>query len=269
KKTEHYGNTPFTIHLDSTVSQLVGIPIYIERLSNSKYMISARGEEVGLYDVLSNKGTGKVPVVDIQEVLDINKPFESKNLSFRITFNDQFKLEEESKMYFKINNQTALAEGYRNSLTIEPISKESNIVQLSIQQAVPQKGVDFINAVMRVYLDNELYKKNQLGLRTIEFIDNQLTGVSDSLRQVEGTRGSFRSQSNVIDIRTSASTLTTNLDKLETERANLDVKLQYYQYIANSLKNPGVNDIVAPSTFGVDDPLLNSLLIELSKLNQE
>src|SRR5690606_12965929 len=42
KKTEHYGNTPFTIHLDSTVSQLVGIPIYIERLSNSKYMISAR-----------------------------------------------------------------------------------------------------------------------------------------------------------------------------------------------------------------------------------
>src|SRR5690606_13444217 len=107
KKTEHYGNTPFTIHLDSTVSQLVGIPIYIERLSNSKYMISARGEEVGLYDVLANKGTGKVPVVDIQEVLDINKPFESKNLSFRITFNDQFKLEEESKMYFKINNQTA------------------------------------------------------------------------------------------------------------------------------------------------------------------
>ena len=270
RKTEHYGNTPFTIDLDSSANQLVGIPIYIERLSNSKYMVSVKGEEVGTYDVLENRGTGKVPVVDIQEVLDINRPFESKNLSFRITFNDQFKLEEGAKMYFRINNQVYMAEGYRNQLTIEPISKESNIVQLSIRQAVPQKGVDFINAVMRVYLDNELYKKNQLGLRTIEFIDQQLTGVSDSLRQVEGTLESFRTQSNVIDIRTSASTLTTNLDKLETEKANLDVKLQYYQYIANSLKNPqGTNDIVAPSTFGVDDPLLNSLLIELSKLNQE
>src|SRR5690606_4438019 len=103
---------------------------------------------------------------------------------------------------------------------------ESNIVQLTIQQAVPQKGVDFINAVMRVYLDNELYKKNQLGLRTIEFIDNQLTGVSDSLRRVEGTLESFRARSNVIDIRTSAQTLTTNLLKHETETAKHEYKLQ-------------------------------------------
>src|SRR5690606_18311196 len=141
---------------------------------------------------------------------------------------------------------------YRNQLNIEPISKESNIVQLTIQQAVPQKGVDFINAVMRVYLDNELYKKNQLGLRTIEFIDNQLMGVSDSLRRVEGTLESFRAKSNVIDIRTSAQTLTNNLDKLETERANLQVKLQYYQTIANSLKSGTGTDLIAPSTFGVD-----------------
>jgi capsular exopolysaccharide synthesis family protein len=212
----------------------------------------------------------RVPIVDIQEVLDINKPFESKNLSFTITFNDAFKLEEDTRMFFKVNNQVSLAEGYRNQLAIEPISKESNIVQLSIQQAVPQKGVDFVNMVMRVFLDNELYKKNQLGLRTIEFIDNQLTGVSDSLRQVEGTLESFRARSNVLDIKTSAGNLTNNLDRLETEKADLDVKLKYYQYIANSLRNDaGTNDIVAPSTFGVEDPLLNSLLIEMSKLNQE
>lgn len=269
KKSEHYGNTPFTIQLDSSVNQMIGIPIYIERLSSSKYMVKAQGKDVTTYDVLTNRTTGKVPVVDIQEVLDINKPFQSKNLSFSITFNDAYKVEPDTKMFFRVHNQVSLAESYRNQLNIEPISKESNIVQLTIQQAVPQKGVDFINAVMRVYLDNELYKKNQLGLRTIEFIDNQLTGVSDSLRRVEGTLESFRARSNVIDIRTSAQTLTTNLDKLETEKANLEVKLQYYQYISNSLETGTGNEIVAPSTFGVDDPLLNSLLIELAKLNQE
>ena len=270
KQMEHYGDTPFTVHLDSSVSQFVGLPVYIERLSSSKYMVSAIGKEVPTYDVISNKVKERVPIVDIQEVLDINKPFESKNLSFTITFNDAFKLEEDTRMFFKVNNQVSLAEGYRNQLAIEPISKESNIVQLSIQQAVPQKGVDFVNMVMRVFLDNELYKKNQLGLRTIEFIDNQLTGVSDSLRQVEGTLESFRARSNVLDIKTSAGNLTNNLDRLETEKADLDVKLKYYQYIANSLRNDaGTNDIVAPSTFGVEDPLLNSLLIELSKLNQE
>src|SRR5690606_24542904 len=269
KTAEHYGNTPFTIHLDSSVHQLINVPIYIERLSSSKYMVSVRGKEVSTYDVLTNTVKDRAPAVDTQEVVDINKPFQRKNLSFSITFNDALKLEPDSKLFFRINNQVSLAERYRNQLNIEPISKESNIVQLTIEQAVPQKGVDFINAVMRVYLDNELYKKNQLGLRTIAFIDEQLMGVSDSLRRVEGTLESFRARSNVIDIRTSAQTLTNNLDKLETERANLEVKLKYYQYILQSLQSGKNTDIVAPSTFGVDDPLLSNLLIELSKLNQE
>src|SRR5690606_24149449 len=52
-------------------------------------------------------------------------------------------------------------------------------------------------------------------------------------------------------------------------RANLEVKLKYYQYILQSLQSGKNTDIVAPSTFGVDDPLLSNLLIELSKLNQE
>lgn len=270
KSTEHYIHTPFTIDLDSTVHQLVGVPIYIERLSGSKYMVYASAKDAATYDVLTNTLQAEIPVVDIQEVLDINKPLETKNLSFSIVFNNDFKLEEGAKMYFTINYLTAVAEGYRSALTIEPISIESNIVQLSIKEPVPQKGVDFIDKVMQVFLENELYKKNQLGLKTIQFIDNQLSGVSDSLRQVEGRLETFRAQNNILDIKTNAENLTNNLDKLETERSELEVKLQYYRYIAGTLQNENsTSDIVAPSTFGVDDPLLSSLLIELSKLNQE
>ena len=270
KEAEYYEEPPFIVHLDSSVSQLAGVPIYLERLSGSKYMVHATGQDVSTYDVVTNTLKEKVPLVDIQEVLNIDKPFESKNLSFSVTFNNDFKLEEGAKMYFTINNLTSVSERYQNALTIEPISLESNIVELSIKDAVPQKGVDFLNEVMQVFLENELYKKNQLGLKTIQFIDSQLSGVSDSLRQVEGTLESFRSRNNVLDIKTSAQNLTNNLDKLETERSELEVKLQYYRYIATSLQNDeGANDIVAPSTFGVDDPLLSSLLIELSKLNQE
>jgi tyrosine-protein kinase Etk/Wzc len=270
KTSEHYGERPFTVHLDSSVNQLVGVPIYVERLSTTKYMVYASAKDVSTYDVISNRVKEKIPLIDIQEVLDIGKPFESKNLSFRIEFNNAFKVDRDTKMFFKINNQVALAESYRAQLKVEPISIESNIVQLSIRQAVPQKGVDFINKVMQVFLENELYKKNELGLKTIRFIDNQLSGVSDSLRNVEGKLESYRSRNNVLDIKTSAQNLTNNLDKLETQQADLEVKLKYYRYIASTLQGEGgVSDIVAPSTFGVDDPLLSSLLIELSKLNQE
>jgi capsular exopolysaccharide synthesis family protein len=121
-----------------------------------------------------------------------------------------------------------------------------------------------------VYLENELYKKNQLGLRTIQFIDNQLSGVSDSLKRVEGSLESYRSKNNILDIETKAQNLTENLDRLEQEQSEMKVKLQYYSYILTSLEKEGsVNDMIAPSSFGVVDPVLSNLLIELSKLNQE
>ncbi|HKZ36422.1 MAG TPA: polysaccharide biosynthesis tyrosine autokinase, partial [Chryseolinea sp.] len=114
------------------------------------------------------------------------------------------------------------------------------------------------------------YKKNQLGLKTIQFIDNQLTGVSDTLKQVEGSLELFRSKNNILDINSTAENLTQNLDKVEAEKSNLEVKLKYYKFLANALKDDDkVSEIVAPSALGLDDPLLNNLLLELSKLYQE
>ena len=50
----------------------------------------------------------------------------------------------------------------------------------------------------------------------------------------------------------------------------MEVKLKYYRFLANALKDDAkISDIVVPSALGLDDPLLNNLLLELSKLNQE
>jgi capsular exopolysaccharide synthesis family protein len=147
---------------------------------------------------------------------------------------------------------------------------ESNIVELGLRGRVVEKEINFLNKLLEVYLANELYKKNQLGLKTIQFIDNQLTGVSDTLKQVEGSLELFRSRNNILDINSTAQNLTENLDKAEEEKTELEAKLKYYQFLANALKNEEkTSEIVTPSALGLEDPLLNNLLLELSKLYQE
>ena len=45
---------------------------------------------------------------------------------------------------------------------------------------------------------------------------------------------------------------------------------EYYKYMARYLKsNDNITDVVAPSSVGIQDALLNSLLIQLSELNDE
>jgi len=66
----------------------------------------------------------------------------------------------------------------------------------------------FLNTLLDVYLTNELHKRNQLGLKTIRFIDDQLSGVSNELRQAEGSLESFRSRNNILNITATADNLT-------------------------------------------------------------
>jgi capsular exopolysaccharide synthesis family protein len=267
---EKYHDSPISIVIDSVVSQIVDIPIYIERISSTRYKVRATGKNVNLYNFYTNQVEGNIPLIEIEEEVPLDKPFVSEFLSFSVTFNDIFKTDVETETYFRLNRLQAITEGYQNKLNIDPISLESYIVELSLKGPVAEKEQVFLTKLLEVYLRNELYKKNQLGLKTIQFIDKQLSGVSDTLRQVEGSLELFRSRNNILDINSTAENLNRNLDRLEIEKEDLESKLKYYKFVATSLQNNNqVTEIIAPSALGVDDPVLNNLLLELGKLNQE
>jgi capsular exopolysaccharide synthesis family protein len=271
KAVEVYGRPfPFTIELDSTAAQIVGVPIYIERTSAKTFSLHASGEHAGTYTFSTGKSGGSVEKVDIHSVWFMNEPFVHENLKFRIKFNEPFEVgHDEGKYYFVIHDLNAMTEAYTGSLDIKPIARESKMVEVVVKGKNPDKEVAFINKLLDVYLKNEVERRRQIGLKTIAFIDQQLEGVSTELKQVEASLESFRSQNNVLDISKTAENLSKDLERLETERSKLDIKLKYYESIANSLKANNLSGLESPSTFGMEDPLLNSMLLELSKMNQE
>lgn len=266
----HDGDYPFKIELDSSFNQIVGVPIYIEQMSDSTFSVRVMGKNVSTYNFYTKKATETLASLDIDAIGIYNRPFTNRNLSFKIKLYRPLYRDSETKYHFVIHNLGSLTDQYREKLEIKPISLESNMVEVSLKTENPAKGIRFLNSLLDVYRTNELLKKNELGLKTIRFIDGQLSGVSDELRQVESSLESFRSNNNILDINTTAENLTKNLDKLETDKSTLAQKLKYYKYIAASLeKESNLKGIGAPSTFGIEDQLLNNLLMELSRLNQE
>jgi capsular exopolysaccharide synthesis family protein len=274
KTVEKYGlDRPFIVELDSTIDQIVNVPIFIQRTSDTTYAVKASGEDAPTYNFYTNQsGNSGDDEIEISANGFVDKPFKAKNLSFKIRFSSPYNAEQSlnTSYFFVIYNLAAVTEFYQHKLDIKPISRESNIVEISIRGKIPEKEILFINTLLDVYLINELSKRNQLGLKTIKFIDDQLSGVSNELHEVEGSLESFRSRNNILDIDATAENLTKNLNRLEIDKSMLESKLKYYKYIARSLDdrdNP--KSIQAPSTFGLEDPFLNDLLLEYARLNQE
>jgi capsular exopolysaccharide synthesis family protein len=271
KTFEKYGNEyPFKVEMDSSVNQIVNVPIFIRRTSTKTYSVHVAAKNVSTYNFYTNQPREYLPEVTIDHARANDKPFVDKNLSFTIKFNRPYEPESDAKVYFfVIQDLGALTEAYLDKLDIKPISRESNIVEINVRGRIPKKEIVFLNKLLDVYLTNELYKRNQLGLKTIRFIDDQLSGVSNELRQAEGSLESFRSRNNILNITATADNLTKNLDRLETDKSTLELKLKYYKYIAGALNNGDIKGIQTPSTFGLEDPLLNNLIMELSRVTQE
>lgn len=270
KDVEVYEDAPFTVELDSSRSQIINTPIFVDRLSEESFLITVDGKEVPTYDLILREVKSELPTLQFKESGSVKIPFRNDYLSFTIRFNKEYSPTDNKRYCFVINDLKSVVDDYQTRLAVHPLSRESNILILSTRGTTPAKEVVFLNTLLDVYLKSQLDKKNQLGLKTIEFIDRQIGGVYDSLKQVEGSLENFRIRNNILDINATAQNLVTNRDRLEAEKAEVEVKLKYYGYVAESLNNESdFKDIVAPSTFGLDDPLLSSLLIELSRLSQE
>lgn len=81
---------------------------------------------------------------------------------------------------------------------------------------------------------------------------------------------SFRRNNKVMDISSAATSVFSKMDELEAQKAELLVKDRYYHYVLDYLNsNKDLSAVVAPSTMGIDDPLLNNLTLNLVDLNRE
>jgi capsular exopolysaccharide synthesis family protein len=270
KTVEHYDdNFPFRVELDSTTDQITDMSIYVDKKQDGTYHLKAEKKKSGTYNFYTNKPGYEVSDIKIDVEIPEGAAYTDDNLNFKVKFRKDAVLDPNTEYYFRINNLNSVAEGYVEAMDIKPISKESNIVEINLKGKTPGKEIRFLNKLLEVYLANELQKKNLLGFKTIKFIDDQLTGVSDELREVEGSLESFRSKNNILNVTSTAENLNRTLDKLEADKSVLELRLKYYKYIATSLSNANVKEIGAPSTFGLDDPVLNNFIIELSRLNQD
>jgi capsular exopolysaccharide synthesis family protein len=106
-----------------------------------------------------------------------------------------------------------------------------------------------------------------MAINTILFIDNQLTIIQDSLTYIENQLEEFRKQNPNIDIADEDYGTYFQKQKLDNTLSEASVNIKYYKSLLAYLKdenNP--NSIVSPTSMGVTNPELNSLINQLLQL---
>ena len=170
-----------------------------------------------------------------------------------------------------IQNPRSIAGGYVGRLKVDWAEVGSGVINLNLTGTNPEKDIDFLDGLITAYQDRDLKNKNEAAERTIEFIQGQLIGIKDSLRIVEFQLERFGNSSRVKDMSMAGQRLLEKAEIFEIQRSELLIRQNYFQYLDEYLKkgNDNLDLVILPSSVGLSDPVINSLLTKMVDLQLE
>jgi tyrosine-protein kinase Etk/Wzc len=173
---------------------------------------------------------------------------------------------ENGNFYFSLSTVKNAANSILGQIKIVPSSKESTVIDLSIEGEVPKRGEDILNELLIVYKHAAILDKNVLAANTLRFINERLGYVESDLDSVEGSLQRFKAQNKITDISTQGQiylqTVATNDQKI----SDLNVQLAMLDQVEKYVNSKGDLGGIVPSTLSGADPILTDLLQKLSNL---
>jgi tyrosine-protein kinase Etk/Wzc len=251
-----YKNCPFMVRYDSLQTQPTGTQLNVRILSDSRYLLSTEDHE-------------------FEKEFSFGEPVSVYGLKFTIEQRDKtkpvYRPGESNKYFFYFISPFKLANIYRSKLSVTPIKENATLVTLSVPGPSPQQEADYLNKLMELYNQQGLEYKNETARKTIEFIDEQLILISDSLSVAENDMENFRRDNQFVDLTLEGSMALQEYEKYANDKADLSLQLQYFQYLLTYVETQNQSgSIVSPSVLGGNvDPVLVTLVGELSDLQQK
>lgn len=255
-----YKSEPFDVQETPNFINPKGIAIFITPNSTNSFNISVDGE---IYLSNSNEKTK----IKFESSGTFNQPFVNKYFNFTLLRKiNNFETQSE-KYCFTFNDLITTTINYQEKINASLKDKKGSVILCSIQGEEPERECDFLNELIKVYTEGKMSFQNEAQRRSLNFINEQLEGISDSLNTAGTKFTEFRSRNSIIDLGAEGKLVMDNLKEIETARVQSQMQLDYFQNLLKYLNNNNdFKQIVSPSVVGIQDASLNAMVLKLGEL---
>ena len=210
----------------------------------------------------------EIEKLKIEKILRFNVPYKSDQFNFKVTLNSKNMTVKKYIIIF--NDPNMLTNQYQNRVRID-IDKENNSkMNVSIRGYVPQKLVTYLNTFCEQFLQYSLEQKIEQAENSLNYIESQINVIEDSISSIEKRLIKYKVQRDVFDAGLENEIAFSNFRSSYRGVAEIEFKQRYYQYIKEYLESEtDPRDLIKPSWVGIDDPMLTSLIDDITGLYRE
>ncbi len=171
------------------------------------------------------------------------------------------------KIYFRFRTHESLVDEFMSRLQLSFVTEGSTVLALSLTSETPQRDCEFIDKLAKIYLLQNLEQKNAVAENSIRFINEQLKNLQSSLQVSEGAMTNFRQENKFVDVNSYAGQLMGRIASYDQHSMELRLRETYFDYLIGYIHQNIENGVViAPTTMGVNEPVLIGLVQQLNDL---
>ena len=250
RKVEQYQNNPIIVDMPQHQLIVLQSPIMLEIDKNGK----------GL------KVNGKVYVPEQKEPItferEVKKLPGSINTPMGVIIfqqNPGTKWKDET-LYATIMPIDLAARIYRQKLSASATSKTTTVANVTFTDTQVGRSLDYLNELIKCYNEDANEDKNEVAMKTEEFIKERLDFIRGELDVTEGELEQYKKSNELINLTNDATTALSSTTEYQKKQVEFETQLNLINALVNYMNNPANAMRVIPANLGLDNTNLNEVI---------
>lgn len=149
---------------------------------------------------------------------------------------------------------------YMQRLHVEPTSKNTSIAAITFNDESTSRAIDFVNTLVHCYNDQANSDKNEIALKTEEFINQRLEKIDAELGTTESSLENYKRQHSVTQLEADAAQSLQYSAQYSNRLADVNTQLQLFDYLQQYVDNPANRYKLIPANIGMNDQASTQLI---------
>jgi len=248
KATDIYLDAPFRLIVQKITDSSKGFSVIIKSINNTGVKIE--------YGAKTNKKISN---------LNWNTPYTMDGFQFVLA--PRGKAESGEGNYMAIWSPVKqTAREIASKVTIDWLDKKTSIIKVDILIENLERGKNILDALVKEYDRSDLEEKTIASRNTIRFIDDRLDIISNELSGVEGSLENYQGRNQIINVESQSGQAFSNSNDVSKDIMDLNIQKGVVQQIQSYFNNPDNPGKLVPSSLGINDPTLGSLISKYNEL---
>jgi len=234
-----YKDAPLEVHFTNLKSSFYEDAMRMEFVlltPNTFELISLEDEDEASPQLLSTKKEfrfGEIIPTRVGDLI-ITKPLALKKQ----------KEESNQSIFIQLSPLDDVVVSFLDRLVVDPISKTSSVVAISITDSKPKRAEAFLNTMIQIYNDDAAADKNFISENTSKFISNRLVLITQELDGVEQNVENFKQSNGLTDIESEAKLFMEGSNEYNKMNVQNEIQLNVVVSMLDFMKKSSMNDLL-------------------------